>query len=49
MEYADPYAPGDLSDCFNFNQAPLKFVKIHAFEKNYFLHNKASVTPPDND
>jgi phospholipase C len=50
MEYADSYALGDLSDCFNFNQTPLKFIKIQApVDKNYFLHNKASVTPPDND
>jgi hypothetical protein len=50
MEYADSYALGDLSDCFNFNQTPLPFVTIQApIGKNYFLHSKANVTPPDND
>jgi phospholipase C len=48
--YADTYALGDLSDFFNFNQTPLKFTSIKArYGKDYFLHNKAKPTPPDND
>jgi phospholipase C len=48
VEYADSYALGDLSDCFNFNQKPLVFRPIPArYSKEYFLHNKAKPTPPD--
>jgi phospholipase C len=48
--YADSYALGDLSDCFNFNQQPLKFNLIPARHgKDFFLGRKATPTPPDND
>jgi phospholipase C len=48
--YADSYALGDLSDCFNFNQTPLTFTPIQApVGKQYFLHNTAKATPPDDD
>jgi hypothetical protein len=50
VEYADSYALGDLSDCFNFNQTPLTFTPIQApIGKDYFINNKAAPTPPDND
>jgi phospholipase C len=50
VEYADSYALGDLSDCFNFSQTPLVFTPIQApLGKDYFLHNRAKPTPPDND
>ena len=48
--YADSYALGDLSDCFDFGQTPLTFTTIQApVGKEYFLHNKAKATPPDDD
>jgi phospholipase C len=48
--YADSYALGDLSDCFNFNQTPLAFAPVQAdHDAKYFLNNKAKPTPPDND
>jgi phospholipase C len=48
--YADSYALGDMSDCFDFNQTPLTFTPVQApVDKEYFLHNKAKPTPPDND
>ena len=48
--YADSYALGDLSDCFNFNQQPLKFSPIPArYGKDFFLGRNATPTPPDND
>jgi len=49
-EYADSYALGDLSDFFNFNQTPLTFTPIQAPKgAEYFIHNKAKPSPPDND
>ena len=48
--YADSYALGDLSDCFNFNQTPLAFTPIQApYGKDYFLHAKGKATPADDD
>lgn len=48
--YADSYALGDLSDCFDFTQLPLQFTPIAAPEsKDFFLHRKVKPTPPDND
>jgi len=48
--YADSYALGDLSDCFNFSQTPLVFTPIPAAVKaDYFLNDKSPPTPPDND
>ncbi|MGB9199511.1 MAG: alkaline phosphatase family protein [Terriglobales bacterium] len=48
--YADTYALGDLSDFFNFNQSPLHFTPIKTrYSKEYFLHNHAKPSPPDND
>ncbi len=48
--YADSYALGDLSDFFNFSQTPLVFTPIQAPKgAEYFIHNKAKPSPPDND
>jgi phospholipase C len=48
--YADSYALGDLSDCFNFSQSPLVFTPIPAAKgADYFLNDKSPPTPPDND
>jgi phospholipase C len=48
--YADSYALGDLSDCFDFNQTPLGFTPIPAAKgADYFLNDKSPPTPPDND
>lgn len=48
--YADSYALGDLSDCFNFNQQPLKFTPIPArYSQGYFIRKKSKATPPDDD
>jgi len=47
--YADSRAD-DLSDCFDFNQAPLTFQPIPApLDANYFLNDKSPPLPPDND
>jgi phospholipase C len=49
LGYADAYAD-DLSDCFDFNQAPLVFRTISA-PKNaaYFLNDRGPQTDPDDD
>jgi len=48
--YADSYALGDLSDCFDFSQKPLVFTTIPAAKgADYFLNDKSPPTPPDND
>lgn len=48
--YADSYAPGDLSDCFDLNQTPLTFTPISAPQNaQFFIHNKSKPTPPDTD
>jgi phospholipase C len=48
--YADSYALGDLSDCFDFSQTPLVFTTIPAAKgADYFLNDKSPPTPPDND
>jgi phospholipase C len=50
VPYADSYALGDLSDCFDFKQTPLVFTPIAApQDAKYFLNNKAPATPPDDD
>jgi phospholipase C len=50
LGYADAYAPDDLSDCFNFNQMPLKFTTIQApLKAQDFLNDKRPKTPPDDD
>ncbi|MFY9845654.1 MAG: alkaline phosphatase family protein [Terriglobales bacterium] len=48
--YADSYAVGDLSDCFDFSQSPQPFTQIKApLKTEYFQNSKAPATPPDND
>jgi len=50
VDYADSYALGDLSDCFNYNQTPLTFTPISASQDAKFFQNrKEKPTPPDND
>jgi phospholipase C len=47
--YADSRAD-DLSDCFDFNQAPLVFKQVQApLGADYFLNNPGPPAPPDND
>jgi phospholipase C len=47
--YADSRAD-DLSDCFDFNQTPLKFTTIPAkFGAQYFLNDKSVAEGPDDD
>ena len=49
LGYADA-AADDFSDCFDFNQPPLKFQTIpSALKADYFLNNKARPTDPDDD
>lgn len=49
LHYADELAD-DLSDCFDFRQAPLPFQPIHApFHAAYFMSDKAPPTDPDDD
>jgi hypothetical protein len=49
LGYADEYAD-DLSDCFDYKQAPLPFRKVAApLDAAYFLNDKRPPTPPDND
>jgi len=48
--YADSYALGDLSDCFNFGQTPLVFTPIQApLDANHFRNDKSPPAPPDDD
>lgn len=48
--YADTYALGDLSDCFDYSQTPLTFTAIPSVkDKNFFINDKRKPTPPDND
>jgi phospholipase C len=43
-------AMGDLSDCFDYNQAPLTFHTITApLDAAHFLHDKAVPLDPDDD
>jgi phospholipase C len=50
LGYADTYAPDDLSDCFNFNQSPLRFTTIQApLHAQDFLNDKRPKAPPDDD
>lgn len=49
LGYADSRAD-DLSDCFDFTQAPLPFQKIVApLETSYFLNDKEPATDPDDE
>ncbi|MFZ0688004.1 MAG: alkaline phosphatase family protein [Terriglobales bacterium] len=49
LGYADAYAD-DLSDCFNFNQTPLKFQTIQApLGADHFLNDRRPPTDPDDD
>jgi len=49
--YADATSnTGDLSDCFDFNQAPLTFQTIPAaLDAQHFLEDKRTPTDPDDD
>ena len=50
LGYADAYAANDLSDCFNFNQTPLKFQTIPAaLDAEHFLNDRRPPTDPDDD
>jgi phospholipase C len=49
LGYADAHAD-DLSDCFNFNQTPLKFRAIPAaVSGEQFLNDRRPPTDPDDD
>jgi phospholipase C len=49
--YADALSTGaDLSDCFDFTQAPLTFHTIQAKQDaSYFLHDTRPPAAPDDD
>src|SRR5579871_223517 len=50
LGYADTYAPDDLDDCFDFNQAPLTFHTIAApLKAADFINDKRPKTDPDDD
>jgi phospholipase C len=49
LGYADAYAD-DLSDCFDFNQTPLKFQTIAApLGADHFVNDRTPPTDPDDD
>src|SRR5215467_3598787 len=49
LGYADSSAD-DLTDCFNFQQTPLKFQTVAArFDATYFLTHKVAAEGPDDD
>jgi len=49
LGYADSFA-NDLSDCFDFSQAPFQFQTIDApLGPDYFLHDTHPPLPPDDD
>ena len=48
--YADSYALGDLSDCYDLTQTPLKFTPVSApVGANFFINSKERPLPPDTD
>lgn len=50
LGYADAHANDDLSDCFDFNQSPLRFQTIPApLGADYFLNDRRPPTDPDDD
>jgi len=50
LGYADTNALDDLSDCFDFNQAPIQFQTIQApLKAEYFLNNHEPPLDPDDD
>jgi uncharacterized repeat protein (TIGR01451 family) len=50
VDYADSYALGDLSDCFDFSQTPLTFTVIPSDHDAKFFQNRTDKPlPPDND
>src|ERR1700722_17366963 len=52
LPYADQFpGTGDLSDCFNFSQAPLTFqsIKRVKYDAAHFLNEKRPPTDPDDD
>jgi phospholipase C len=47
---SDQRATSPEKDCFDFLQAPRKFVKIKApLDENYFMHQPLDTRPPDSD
>lgn len=49
LGYADAYAD-DMSDCFDFTQAPMTFRALDSpLKADYFLHDRRPATPPDDD
>jgi phospholipase C len=49
LGYADSFA-NDLSDCFNFNQAPITFKQINApLGAEHFINDKSAPLDPDDD
>lgn len=49
LGYADAVADG-LSDCFNFNQTPIRFQTIPtALTAEHFLNDRTPPTDPDDD
>jgi phospholipase C len=50
LNFADARATGDLSNFFNFNQAPRSFRKIGApFNADFFINDQRVPEPPDDD
>lgn len=50
LGYADANTTDNLSDCFNFNQSPLKFQTIAApLSADHFLNDRSPQTDPDDD
>jgi phospholipase C len=50
LGYADAHANDDLSDCFDFDQPPLRFQTIPApLNAEHFLHDHTPPTDPDDD
>jgi phospholipase C len=49
LGYADAPAD-DLSDCFNYSQTPIKFIKIAApLPADFFMNDKTPALDPDDD
>ncbi len=48
--YADAYALGDLSDCYDLSQTPLTFKTVASpVGASFFIGNKTKPLPPDTD
>ena len=49
LDYADAHTPHNLSDRFNFDQAPREFKAIEASDADYFINDTRVPDDPDTE